>query len=234
MVHVCGMSYVGREKWREIKFSTLRSFRTACLFQSCVDKAIPLVPPTTSARRQRPPDTDLTMHRPGSRKRPWPVPSSAPGGGVISSSGTRRYALSGGRRARTATGRAATRTGTGTARTGTTRTARTGTARTAREDDIYLVALIENRGREVGLAAYNLRSFHVELRQYADGNTFAATMTALTVFNPVEIVLSQSSAAGSLDRAIQENPYLTEVQVRQLTSLQQTLLCHSLASDHTN
>lgn len=83
---------------------------------------------------------------------------------------------------------------------------------------MYLVALIENRGREVGLAAYNLRSFHVELRQYADGNTFAATMTALTVFSPVEIGLSQSSAAGSLDRAIQENPYLADVRVRCLTA----------------
>lgn len=170
------------------------------------------------------------MLRPSSRKRPRPVPSSAPGRGVISSSGTRRYAVSGGRRARTATGRAATRTGTGTARTGTARTprTRTGTARTAGEDDVYVVALIENRGREVGLAAYNLRSFHVELRQYADGNTFAATMTALTVFSPVEIVLSQSSAAGSLDRAIQENPYLADVQVRGWTALHTSPLCQSL------
>jgi hypothetical protein len=116
------------------------------------------------------------------------VSVSGRGAGVISSSGTRRYALEG---AAAVTPRARTSTGTriGTAgtrsrtRTGTTR-ARTATARTgtAPLGDLYVVAIIESRSREVGLAAYNLRSFHVELRQFADTNCFVNTMTVLTIF----------------------------------------------------
>lgn len=69
--------------------------------------------------------------------------------------------------------------------------ARTSTARlrtntgTATQDDVYLVALIENRAKEVGLAAYNFRSFHIELRQFADTNCFSTLMTFLTIFQYV-------------------------------------------------
>lgn len=44
-----------------------------------------------------------------------------------------------------------------------------------------MVALIENRAREVGLALYRLRSFDVELRQYCDSNSFSTTLAALVV-----------------------------------------------------
>jgi hypothetical protein len=112
------------------------------------------------------------------------------GSGLIASSGAQRYALETGEpmkvshRARTATGartetgatRSRTRTGTGRTRTATRR------ALTSRVDDVYIVAIIENRNKEVGIAAYNLRSFHVELRQFADTNCFVNTMTVLTVF----------------------------------------------------
>lgn len=70
------------------------------------------------------------------------------------------------RRTSTAPGARATRTET--------------TAETA-EEPSYMVALIENRAREVGLALYSLRSFHVELRQYCDSNSFSTTLAALAV-----------------------------------------------------
>jgi hypothetical protein len=66
-------------------------------------------------------------------------------------------------------------------RTGTTR-ARTSNAK---NDELYIVTLIENKAKEVGVAAYNLRSFDVELRQYGDTNCFANTMTILTLFRSV-------------------------------------------------
>lgn len=56
----------------------------------------------------------------------------------------------------------------------------TATAATA-EEPSYIAALIENRAREVGLALYSLRSFHVELRQYCDSNSFSTTLAALAV-----------------------------------------------------
>jgi hypothetical protein len=84
-------------------------------------------------------------------------------------------------RTRTTTAtRTKSRVGTGTAR-----------ARTAKNnlEDIYVVALIENKVKEVGLAAYNLRSFDIELRQYADTNCFASTMTVLTILRFVPTAL---------------------------------------------
>lgn len=82
-----------------------------------------------------------------------------------------------------ASGRASSRSyhsrRTSTPGTRATRT-ETATAATA-EDPSYIVALIENRAREVGLALYRLRSFHVELRQYCDSNSFSTTLAALAV-----------------------------------------------------
>lgn len=84
---------------------------------------------------------------------------------------------------------------------------------TTRDDDAFVVALIDNSVKDVGFCAYNLNSFDVELRQFADSNTFAAAVTALCVFNPVEILLSVSTAGGLLDQAIQMSPYLGHVKV---------------------
>lgn len=82
-----------------------------------------------------------------------------------------------------ASGRASTRSyhsrRTSTPGTRATRT-ETATVATA-EEPSYVVALIENRAREVGLALFRLRSFHVELRQYCDSNSFSTTLAALAV-----------------------------------------------------
>ena len=53
-----------------------------------------------------------------------------------------------------------------------------------------MVALIENRAREVGMAVYSLRSFHVELRQYCDSNSFSTTLAALAVTAYVDLLSS--------------------------------------------
>lgn len=83
-------------------------------------------------------------------------------------------------RAKTSTALARIATARSRARTSTTR-AQTTTG-TAVHEDAYMVAVIENRAKEVGMAAYNLRSFHVELRQFADTNCFSTLMTVLTLF----------------------------------------------------
>lgn len=104
--------------------------------------------------------------------------------GLISSSGSRRYAVDA--QALEPRSRTATRTATGTGTAGRRGAGRSrGRTATARAEDMYVVAIIENRAKEVGLAAYNLRSFHVELRQYADTNCFVQTMTCLTIFKYV-------------------------------------------------
>lgn len=97
----------------------------------------------------------------------------------------------------TTSGRARTRTGT----------------RTARQEDTYIIAVIDNAVKDVGFCAYNLRGFDVELRQFADSNTFVKLVTALCVFMPVEILMCVSSAAGLLDQAIQACTRLANVKV---------------------
>eukprot|EP00170_Pyropia_yezoensis_P002665 contig_11152_g2669 len=86
----------------------------------------------------------------------------------------------------------------------------TATAATA-EEPSYIAALIENRAREVGLALYSLRSFHVELRQYCDSNSFSTTLAALAVSAPTEIVLSVTSEKGPLNAALQRSSMLRGV-----------------------
>lgn len=78
-----------------------------------------------------------------------------------------------------------------------------------------MVACIENRAREIGVAAYNMRSFDVELRQFTDTNTFMTTLTLLTVFAPAEIVLSTSSSNGIMHNTIKYSPYFAHTKVIQ-------------------
>lgn len=65
--------------------------------------------------------------------------------------------------------------------------------------------------RDVGFCAYNLHGLDVELRHFPDSNNFATLLTVLTVFSPVEILFSLSSAGALLDQAIQACPYLTHI-----------------------
>ncbi len=74
-----------------------------------------------------------------------------------------------------------------TGRAATSSRARTYTpssrARTAtKHGDEVVVAVIENNISEVGVCAYNLNGFDVELRQLADSKTFTTLLTTLTVF----------------------------------------------------
>lgn len=109
-------------------------------------------------------------------------------------------------RARTATrsrARAATATRTRT---------RTGTATTDVNDE-FVVALIDNNVKEVGVCIYNLHSFDVELRQYADFGNFSRTLAILNVFDPIEVLLSNSSVMGLLDQAIQASHVTKRIKV---------------------
>lgn len=58
---------------------------------------------------------------------------------------------------------------------------RTGANNETSDEFLYIVALIENKSKEVGIAAYNLKSFQVELRQFVDNNTYWTTLSTLCV-----------------------------------------------------
>lgn len=109
--------------------------------------------------------------------------------------------------------RSRTRTGTRTrTQTGTQSRTRTRT-HTSDGHDSYIVALIDNVAKDVGLSAYNLNSFEIEMRQFADSNNFTTIVTVLLVIDPVEILLSVSSAGTPIDQAIQGCPQLENVKV---------------------
>eukprot|EP00178_Gracilaria_changii_P010161 TRINITY_DN295_c0_g1_i2.p1 TRINITY_DN295_c0_g1~~TRINITY_DN295_c0_g1_i2.p1 ORF type:complete len:1000 (+),score=134.62 TRINITY_DN295_c0_g1_i2:6734-9733(+) len=133
--------------------------------------------------------------------------------------GTARTGLGSNRSARARdNGRASTgRTNTprtSTARTGTARTATARTrAQTARCEDAYVVAIIDNAVREVGLCAHDLNGFVVELRQFTDSNMYTTLIKVLCVLSPVEILLSTSSIGGLLVQAIQNSPHISHVKL---------------------
>lgn len=95
----------------------------------------------------------------------------------------------------------------------TTRTrTRTGTATTEVNDE-FIIALIDNNVKEIGLCIYNLHSFDVELRQYADFGNYSRTLAILNMFDPIEILLSNSSVMGLLDQAIQASHATKRIKV---------------------
>lgn len=74
-----------------------------------------------------------------------------------------------------------------TGRAGTSSRANTRTpsrrVRTATKNgDEVVVALIENNFSEVGICAYNLNGFDIELRQLSDSKTFTTLLSTLSVF----------------------------------------------------
>lgn len=111
-------------------------------------------------------------------------------GAATPRTGTPNLGTSYGAASRTGNSRAGTsradisRTGTSRAGTSRTGTSRAGTSRTAltRVDDAFVIAIIENNMAEVGLCAYNLNGFEVELRQHADSNSFSSIPTILCIF----------------------------------------------------
>ena len=146
---------------------------------------------------------------PTTRKRPLPASST----GIVKPASKRTpINYTSHRSSSAAVFRAATRT-TNTARTNTARTRTATRTQTARYEDAFVIAVIDNNVKDVGLCAYNLSGFDVELRQFSDSNTYAKLLTMLCVFAPVEIILSLSSAGGLLDQAIQACPHLTNVKV---------------------
>ena len=61
--------------------------------------------------------------------------------------------------------------------------------------DYTVVALIENRARDVGVAVCNLSAMHtIELIQLHDNQTYTQTIALLQLLNPIEIVMSKSQS----------------------------------------
>lgn len=89
-----------------------------------------------------------------------------------------------------------------------TPTART---RTARAEDSFIVAVIDNPAREVGLCSYDVNGVVVQLRYFSDSNTYSTLIKVLCVIAPVEILLSVSNATGCLHDAIHSCPYLLNI-----------------------
>lgn len=79
-------------------------------------------------------------------------------------------------------GAATPRTGTSRQRSSRTATGRRTRTANTRSDDAFVVALIENQAKEVGFCVYNINGFDVELRQFADSNSFATTIATICIF----------------------------------------------------
>ncbi|GJD05545.1 MutS protein homolog 4 [Galdieria sulphuraria] len=116
---------------------------------------------------------------------------------------------------------------------------KTGANNESNDEFVYIVSLIENKSKEVGIAAYNLKSFEVELRQFVDNNTYWTTLSTLCVLNPVEILISSTSTGKSMHNALLLNPIIANVPMTTLdrkyfNDTQGMLYCEKLTVEKDN
>lgn len=71
-------------------------------------------------------------------------------------------------------------------------------------DIACIVAIIENRAREVGLARLDLNSYEIKLSQFADNSTYINTISTLHAWDPVEIVVCKAAERSALMTRISE------------------------------
>ena len=66
----------------------------------------------------------------------------------------------------------------------------------------YLICIIENYAREVGISAYNYRTSEYFITQYIDTENYINTLTMINYWRPIEIVMNQKSEDSSLFKII--------------------------------
>lgn len=67
-----------------------------------------------------------------------------------------------------------------------------------------IICLIENRAREVGIAAINAKSFEIYISQIADISTYDLTLNMLHLFVPLSIVLPQTLFNSAIHQRLKE------------------------------
>mmetsp|Transcript_1966 Transcript_1966/g.4387 ORF Transcript_1966/g.4387 Transcript_1966/m.4387 type:complete len:761 (+) Transcript_1966:23-2305(+) len=65
-------------------------------------------------------------------------------------------------------------------------------------DSACIIAIIENRAREVGLAKLELNSYEITLSQFADNSTYINTISTLHAWDPVEILVCRAAQSSAL------------------------------------
>ncbi|CEM01236.1 unnamed protein product [Vitrella brassicaformis CCMP3155] len=78
----------------------------------------------------------------------------------------------------------------------------------------FFVALIENRAKEVGVAAMDMTSLEIELLQFSDNHTYLQTVRTLLTYFPSELVLCKTAEGSRLHEAIVENHDLEEAKIQ--------------------
>ena len=66
----------------------------------------------------------------------------------------------------------------------------------------YLISIIENYAREVGISAYNFRTSEYFITQFIDTENYINTLTMINYWRPIEIVMNQKSENSSLYKII--------------------------------
>ena len=66
----------------------------------------------------------------------------------------------------------------------------------------YLICIIENYAREVGISAYNFRTSEYFITQFIDTENYINTLTMINYWRPIEIVMNQKSENSSLYKII--------------------------------
>jgi DNA mismatch repair protein MSH4 len=90
-------------------------------------------------------------------------------------------------------------------RSGSNKSTSSETNSTPGRKSMFLVSLIDNRAREVGFAAMNLRSSDIFLTQFVENSTsYSNTCNMLNVYDPVEIIIPNTLAASKIALTISQ------------------------------
>lgn len=70
------------------------------------------------------------------------------------------------------------------------------------KDAAFLLAIIENRAREVGIACINMKSFEISLIQYVDNTNYMHTLSVIYAWDPIEIIMCKTAEESPLKSRI--------------------------------
>lgn len=69
---------------------------------------------------------------------------------------------------------------------------------------VYVVAIAENKAREIGLACFNVSLSQLVFCQYSDKSNFSVTLAQLHLFHPQEILVPHTTSQSQLATMLRE------------------------------
>ena len=73
------------------------------------------------------------------------------------------------------------------------------------EEKEYIVSIIENYAREIGISVFNIRTMHIYISQFIDNEAYSNSMMLINYWHPIEILQNQKSRDSCLSKVIKKS-----------------------------